>query len=117
MRGRGRCAPAGGTPCGWCQRRGLQSASHSRSVCSQRFMKRIILITGANGGLGQAIARAFVMESQDNFIWLGVRSGRARADELAAEYPDRCLCLELDVTLRDSWQQAVGMILGQHQRL
>ena len=37
---------------------------------------RVILITGANGGLGQAIARAFLQESSANVVWLGVRSNR-----------------------------------------
>ena len=44
---------------------------------------RVILITGANGGLGQAIARAFLDEAPENFVWLGVRAGRAHADKLA----------------------------------
>ena len=31
-------------------------------------MTRVILITGANGSLGQAIARVFLTESPDNFV-------------------------------------------------
>jgi hypothetical protein len=59
---------------------------------------RVILITGANGGLGQAIARAFLQESPANFVWLGVRSRREHADKLARENPDRCFCVvALDV--------------------
>ena len=41
---------------------------------------RVILITGANGGLGQAIARAFLQESSANLLWLGVRTRREHAD-------------------------------------
>ena len=59
---------------------------------------RVILITGANGGLGQAIARAFLQESSANLVWLGVRSRREHADQLAREYQDRCFILALDVT-------------------
>ena len=59
---------------------------------------RVILITGANGGLGQAIARAFLQESPDNVVWLGVHSRREHADQLAQENPDRCFCVALDVT-------------------
>lgn len=78
---------------------------------------RVILITGANGGLGQAIARAFLQESPDNVVWLGVRSRREHADKLARENPDRCFCTALDVASPDSWQQAGKEILARHQRL
>jgi 3-oxoacyl-[acyl-carrier protein] reductase len=78
---------------------------------------RVILITGANGGLGQAIARAFLQESPANVVWLGVRANRELADKLAQENPDRCFCVMLDVTKSDSWQSAVKEILSCHQRL
>ena len=78
---------------------------------------RVIFITGANGGLGQAIARAFLQESPANFVWLGVRSGRDRADQLARENPDRCCCVPLDVTSPESWKQAVAQVLARHDRL
>jgi 3-oxoacyl-[acyl-carrier protein] reductase len=78
---------------------------------------RVILITGANGGLGQAIARAFLQESPANFVWLGVRSRREHAERLAREHLDRCSCLALDVTNPESWKQAVAHILARHSRL
>jgi len=78
---------------------------------------RVVLITGANGGLGQAIARAFLQESPANVVWLGVRANRKHADQLAAENPDRCFCVGLDVTSPECWQSAVKEILARHQRL
>src|SRR5579862_1501474 len=78
---------------------------------------RVILITGANGGLGQAIARNFLSESPDNFVWLGVFVRRENADKLAAEFSNRCRCLELDVTQPDSWKAAVERILVEHKRI
>ncbi len=78
---------------------------------------RVILITGANGGLGQAIARAFLQETHDNIVWLGVRANREHADKLAQENSDRCFCVTLDVTAPESWQSAVKEILAHHQRL
>lgn len=78
---------------------------------------RIILITGANGGLGQAIASAFLQESPANVVWLGVRARRERADQLAQENSDRCFCVPLDVTSPESWQSAVKEILVRHPRL
>jgi 3-oxoacyl-[acyl-carrier protein] reductase len=79
--------------------------------------QRIILITGANGGLGQAIARSFLQESKDNFAWLGVHKRRDRADGLAAEFPGRCDCVPLDVTDPVAWKEAVAKITGVHARV
>jgi 3-oxoacyl-[acyl-carrier protein] reductase len=78
---------------------------------------RAILITGANGALGQATAQAFLAENPNNALWLGVRSRRERADALARLHPDRCHCLELEVTARQSWDTAVAAILAQNGRL
>ncbi len=78
---------------------------------------RIIFITGANGGLGLAIAREFIRESADNFAWLGVRSRRDQADALVAEVPGRCECVELDVTQPAAWKSAMNHILSRGDRL
>lgn len=77
---------------------------------------RIILVTGANGGLGQATAKSFLLERAENFVWLGVRSRREQAEKLEGEFPDRCRCLDLDVTQPDSWKDAVGKIQSTHSR-
>jgi 3-oxoacyl-[acyl-carrier protein] reductase len=78
---------------------------------------RIILITGANGGLGRAVARSFLEETPGNFVWLGVHARRDQAAKLAAEFASRCECVALDVTQPSTWQAAVGIILSRHQRL
>jgi 3-oxoacyl-[acyl-carrier protein] reductase len=78
---------------------------------------RVILITGANGGLGQAIARAFLQESSANLLWLGVRTRREHADQLVRENPDRCFAVTLEVPSPQSWKLAVAEILERHSRL
>jgi 3-oxoacyl-[acyl-carrier protein] reductase len=79
--------------------------------------ERIILITGANGALGQGVAQAFLAESPDNVVWLGVNRQRERAEALAAGNPGRCHVIALDVTAAASWQAAVVAILARHSRL
>jgi 3-oxoacyl-[acyl-carrier protein] reductase len=79
--------------------------------------ERVIVITGGNGGLGIAIARAFLQESQDNQVWLGVHRKREQADALAADHPSRCRCVSLDVTDPSAWQQARDEILKPSGRL
>jgi 3-oxoacyl-[acyl-carrier protein] reductase len=78
---------------------------------------RIILVTGSNGDLGQAIARAFLRESPDIFVWLGVHDRRDKADALAAEFSGRCHCLLLDVTQPAAWQNAITQIISEYQRI
>jgi 3-oxoacyl-[acyl-carrier protein] reductase len=78
---------------------------------------RVILITGANGGLGQAIAKSFLDEAPDNSVWMGIRHHRNEAEQLAGKYPDRCFLVELDVTQPVSWEAAVPQILERHKRL
>ena len=78
---------------------------------------RIILLTGANGGLGQAIARSFLQSSNDDFVWLGVHKSTEQASLIAKEFSGRCDLLPLDVTRVDSWEDAVKSILQQQQRI
>lgn len=79
--------------------------------------QRIILITGGNGGLGCAIAIAFLNESEQNIVWLGIHSRREQADALAARYPGRCHVITLDVRTPESWKQVVAGILSVNGRL
>jgi 3-oxoacyl-[acyl-carrier protein] reductase len=79
--------------------------------------KRVILITGANGGLGAAIARCFLAEAPENVVWLGIRNRRDQADALAREHAERCRVVTLDVTSPESWARAVVEILGADGRV
>ncbi|HKQ38225.1 MAG TPA: SDR family NAD(P)-dependent oxidoreductase [Verrucomicrobiae bacterium] len=65
---------------------------------------RNILLTGANGGLGVAIAHAFLEESKENVLWLGVRKNRQHAEQLAGNL------LDLDVTNPAAWRNALKAI-------
>lgn len=78
---------------------------------------RVILLTGANGALGQSIAKSFLSEHPDNFLWLGVHSRRDRAGELERQHPGRCRCVALDVASRDAWQRAAAEAGTVHGRL
>lgn len=72
---------------------------------------RSILVTGGNGGLGRAIGREFLEQEPDCRVWLGVRANRDAAEALAAEFPERCRLIELDVCEPAAWRASVGEIL------
>jgi 3-oxoacyl-[acyl-carrier protein] reductase len=77
----------------------------------------VVFITGANSGLGQAIARAFLQESPQNVVWLGIHRQREEADALAASAVGRCRIVALDVTNPEAWKAAVADILAADHRL
>ena len=78
---------------------------------------RVVLITGANGSLGQAVARSFLEESTENQVWLGVHARRDQVDRLTGENPGRCRAIPLDVTRPESWKAAVAEVLVRCNRL
>jgi 3-oxoacyl-[acyl-carrier protein] reductase len=78
---------------------------------------RTILVTGGNGGLGRAIGRGFLEGGDGARVWLGVRANRGAAEELAAEFPERCRLVSLDVADPAAWDRAVGEILEADGRL
>lgn len=80
-------------------------------------MKRIILVTGANGGLGQAIARAFLSEADTACVVLGVNRRRDAAGVLAAAHAGRCEVESLDVTRAEDWKRVVNGVVERHGRL
>ena len=74
-----------------------------------------ILITGANGGIGNATARYFLEHDEACYIYLGIRSGTNEADALAAEFPGRCGVLALDVTKEGEWEAALAKVAGENR--
>lgn len=78
---------------------------------------RSILITGGNGGLGLGIARYFLEHDTEARVWLGVRSSRTAAENLAEEFPDRCRPIDLEVVDPAAWKAAVEAIVEADGRL
>ena len=88
-------------------------------------MRRIV-VTGANKGIGRAIAEGALAEGDDTFVWLGARDvgrGEAARAEMIEAHPGwggRLEVLELDVTSDASVEAAartVGERLGDGEAL
>lgn len=87
-------------------------------------MEQSVLITGANGSLGTAMARAWLEETRggsgrpsNHQVWLGVRRGREQAEALHMEFPAHARLIDLDVTDPAAWSTAVERILEHSGRL
>ncbi len=76
-------------------------------------MSRSILITGANGALGLAIAEYFLTKEADCRVFLGVRERRDRAEELAARFAGRADLITLEITSPEAWKTALAEIAGK----
>lgn len=74
--------------------------------------QRVVVITGANGHLGLAIARAFLAQPETRRVWLGVRQRRDAAEALrdSEAASDRVRLVDLDVTVPADWTRAVQEI-------
>ena len=68
---------------------------------------RTVLLTGANGGLGLAIARYFLEQDESCYLLLGVRSNRDAAEALQKEFATRSQLVTLDVTSEEDWERVV----------
>ncbi len=74
---------------------------------------RRILITGANGTLGQATARYFLERDAACHVFLGVREKRERAEALVAEFAGRAFLCPLEITCDEAWMAALNQIEAQ----
>ena len=78
---------------------------------------RVAMVTGANGGIGLAVARRLLSKNPDSLVWLGVHSRRENADQLANTFAGRAAVISLDVTDRPSWDRVVAEIVAKAGRL
>lgn len=71
---------------------------------SERFIGRCVLITGAVGGLGEALVRGFAGEGASVVV---ASRHPADGEKLAGSVGNRSISVDLDVTSETSWKQAV----------
>jgi dehydrogenase/reductase SDR family member 7B len=81
-----------------------------------KFSERIVWVTGASSGIGEATAQAFAREGAHLVL-----SSR-RPDELARVgqsclHPERHTVLPLDLTASETFAAAVGTVLARHGRI
>lgn len=71
---------------------------------------RRILITGANGVLGDATARHFLERDPECQVHLGVRERRDRAEALVVAFQGRAHLCPLEITRPEGWADAMALI-------
>jgi NAD(P)-dependent dehydrogenase (short-subunit alcohol dehydrogenase family) len=87
------------------------------TAVKRRFDGKVVLVTGASGGQGEAEARLFAAEGAVTVIAdVLAELGQALADELVAT-GHRAQFVELDVADENRWVEVVAQIEAQHGRL
>lgn len=76
--------------------------------------KRVIAITGANGGLGRALAKRFA-DDGDSVVLLG--RSLAKVQEVASGIGERAFAVECDVTSPDSVKVAFAAVATVHPNI
>lgn len=80
----------------------------------QHFKDKVVIVSGADGGIGSAIAAQFVSAGAQVYL-SGVHGESGRA--LAAQMGDRAAYLDLDVSSEAQWQAVIATVIGTHGRL
>ena len=93
-----------------------QQRSKSQNMNPKKNHK-VALVTGANGGIGLAVAKRLLSKNPDSLVWLGVHSRRENADHLLETFAGRAAVISLDVTERPSWDRVVEEIVAKAGRL
>ena len=77
---------------------------------------KVVVITGASMGIGEAIARLFV-EHRASVVLLSRDAGRAEAARARIGHAERTLALACDVRHREEIDRAIGLTMHHLQRI
>ena len=80
----------------------------------QQFTDKVVMVTGADGGIGSQIASQFAAAGARVYL-SGVHAESGR--ELAARLGSKATSLELDVRSEAQWKTAIASVLATHGRL
>lgn len=84
---------------------------------AQRFVDKLVLITGAAGGMGQGFARRFAAEGASLILTDADDKGLEQATAVLREQGARCATHRVDLAVESEIQQFASQISAQHRQL
>jgi len=94
----------------------LTQYEYNPGMDSSGLSGKVVVVTGASMGIGEAIARTFV-EHGAGVVLLSRDPGRAEAARARVGHPERTLALSCDVRHREEIDRALGLTLHHFQRV
>ena len=89
---------------------------HYKTFMNSELAGKVVLVTGASGGIGSAVARKFAAEGAR--LILHAHANRAKADALAKELkPVECLVLRADLTKEAEVKRLFASVLKRFGRI
>ena len=80
------------------------------------FAGKIVVVTGASMGIGEAIAKIFA-DRGASVVMLSRDAGRVEAARLRVGHPERTLAMACDVRHREEIDRAIGLTVHHFQRI
>lgn len=84
---------------------------------TKRFANKVVVVTGAAGGMGQAFARHFAAEGAELVLTDVEDKGLEQAAAMLREQGARCSTHRVDLSVESDIQQLAAKIAGQHERV
>lgn len=84
---------------------------------TKRFENKVVVVTGAAGGMGQAFARHFAAEGAELVLTDVEDKGLEQAATMLREQGARCSTHRVDLSVESDIHQLAAKIAGQHEHL
>ncbi|XP_065134499.1 17-beta-hydroxysteroid dehydrogenase 14 isoform X1 [Paramisgurnus dabryanus] len=83
-------------------------------ACAQRYLNKVVIVTGGSKGIGRGVVKVFVQNgAKVVFCALGVTDGQSLECELNKEGPGSCVFVSCDMSKEDDIKRLINVTVGR----